>query len=364
MNLKPQIKQKLHAYYKSLEIKEHHLSYLFLEITRKCNLDCLHCGSDCKAEINFPELTTDSWIRIIDYIEQSYSKSVAFVLTGGEPLIHPDIYKIGQHINKKGMRWGMVTNGIALNKNRLTRLIDSGIYSITLSLDGLEESHNWLRNNKNAFKKTSTALSLIGNSNIAFKDVVTCVSPKNLYELNDIADFLIENKIKEWRLFRIFPSGRAKNNKDLNLTFEQTQEMLQFIVKNKKVYQAKGLNINLSCEGWVPMQTDLKVRDNPFFCRAGINIASILSDGTITGCTNNDESFHVGNILNDNFSFVWENHFDIFRKREWISDTDCANCKHIKQCQGSSIHLWEMGDKKPKFCYAVDLDCDSSLRTK
>ncbi|MEN8121252.1 MAG: radical SAM protein [Bacteroidota bacterium] len=355
MNLKPQIKQKLHSFYKSIEIKEHKLSYLFLEITRKCNLDCLHCGSDCKAEVNNPELTTESWIKIIDYIEKTFSKSVAFILTGGEPLMHPDIYKIGHYIKGKGMRWGMVTNGIILNESQLTKLIDSGIYSITLSLDGLEETHNWLRNSKNAFKKTCTALSLIGNSNITFKDVVTCVSPKNLHELDKIAEFLIKNNIQEWRLFRIFPSGRAKNNKELNLTFEQTQELLQFIIKNKKVYLAKGLNINLSCEGWVPMQTDLKVRDNPFFCRAGINIASILSDGTITGCTNNHEGFHVGNILKDNFSQVWENSFDIFRKREWLSETTCKSCKHFKQCNGSSIHLWEMGDSKPKFCYAVDL---------
>jgi len=355
LKLKPKIKQKLHAYYKSLEIKEHKLSYLFLEITRKCNLDCMHCGSDCKADVNFPELTTDSWIKIIDYIEKTYSKSVALILTGGEPLMHPDIYKIGQHIKEKGMRWGMVTNGIILNESRLTQLIDSGIYSITLSLDGLEETHNWLRNSPNAYKKTISALKEISKSNIHFKDVVTCVYPKNLHELASIADLLIEHNIEEWRLFRIFLSGRAKNNKELNLTFKQTQKMLQFITKNKKTYKKKGLNINLSCEGWIPMQTDLKVRDNPFFCRAGINIASILSDGTITGCTNNHEGFHVGNIIKDNFSFVWENRFDRFRKREWLTETFCKNCKHIKQCNGSSIHLWELSDKKPKFCYAIDL---------
>ncbi len=355
MNLKSKIKQKLHTFYKSLEIKEHKLSYLFLEITRKCNLDCLHCGSDCKAEVNYPELTTESWFKIIDYIVQTYSKSVAIIITGGEPLMHPDVYKIGRYIKEKGMRWGLVTNGIILNYSRLTKLINSGIYSITLSLDGLAETHNWLRNSKTAFKKTSTALSLIGNSNISFKDLFTCVSPKNLHELNKIAELLVKNKIKEWRLFRIFPSGRAKNNKELNLTFEQTQEMLQFIIKNKKVYRAKNLNINLSCEGWLPMQTDLKVRDIPFFCRAGVSIASILSDGTITGCTNNQEGFHVGNVLTDNFSYVWENRFNIFRKRKWLNETTCKNCKHFKHCNGSSIHLWEMGDKKPKFCYAVDL---------
>ena len=355
MVLKTKIKSKLHSIYKKIEIKEHKLSYLFLEITRKCNLNCLHCGSDCKADINFPELTTESWFKIIDYFEKTYSKSLALILTGGEPLIHPDIYKITKYIKNKGMRWGMVTNGISLSKSKLDRLIEAGIYSITLSLDGLEENHNWLRNSPNAFKKTFSALQEIGKSNIYFKDVVTCVSPKNLYELNDIANLLIENNIENWRIFRIFPSGRAKNNADLSLTFEQTQKMLNFIAKNKKSYFKKGLNLNLSCEGWVTMDKDIQVRDNPFFCRAGVNIASVLSDGTITGCTNNSEAFHVGNILKDNFANLWENNFDIFRERKWLENTNCTNCKHIKQCNGSSIHLWEtLKDKKPKFCYEVE----------
>ena len=357
MKIKTQIKSKLHSVYKKIEIKEHTLSYLFLEITRKCNLNCLHCGSDCKADTNFPELTTESWFKIIDYIEKTYSKKVALVITGGEPLLHPDIFKIGQYIKDKGMRWGMVTNGISLNKNKLDKLIKAGIYSITLSLDGLEENHNWLRDSPNAFKKTLSALKEIGKTNIYFKDVVTCVSPRNLNELKDIANLLIENNIENWRIFRIFPSGRAKDNPDLSLTFKQTQEMLDFIAKNKKGYLEKGLNLNLSCEGWISMDKDVQVRDNPFFCRAGVNIASVLSDGTITGCTNNSEAFHVGNILKDNFANLWKNKFDIFRKREWIEKTECSNCKHIKQCNGSSIHLWESTeDKKPKFCYEIDLD--------
>ena len=357
MKIKNQIKTKLHSVYKKIEIKEHKLSYLFLEITRKCNLDCLHCGSDCKADNNFPELTTDSWFKIIDYFEKTFSKKVAFILTGGEPLIHKDIFKIGEYIKNKGMRWGMVTNGINLNNNNLNKLINSGIYSITLSLDGLKETHNWLRNSSNAYKKTLIALEGIGASNIIFKDVVTCVSPKNLHQLHDIANLLIENNIENWRIFRIFPSGRAKNNPSLNLTFEQTQIMLNFIAENKKKYLKKGLNINLSCEGWITMDKDIKVRDNPFFCRAGVNIASILSDGTITGCTNNSEAFYVGNILQDNFANTWENKFDIFRTRKWIEKTDCVNCKYVKQCNGGSIHLWDnIDDKSPKFCYEINLE--------
>jgi radical SAM protein with 4Fe4S-binding SPASM domain len=356
LNLKTNLQNRLHNIYKEREIKNHHLQYVFLEITKRCNLDCLHCGSDCKKEVQSAELTTDSWIKIITYLKNRFSQSISFVITGGEPIMNIDVYKIGSFIHQNGMRWGMVTNGMMLNSDNLDNLINSGISSITLSLDGLADSHNWLRNNKSAFARTIEALKIIALSDIKFRDVVTCVSPKNFDELDRIAKLLIEFGIPNWRLFRIFPSGRARNVDELKLSFEDTGKLLDWIKKNKSIYKRKGLNLNLSCEGWVPFEQDKELRDFPFFCRSGINIASILSDGTITGCSNNSAGFHVGNIMKDNFGNLWENQFEIFRSKKWLKDTDCSDCKHVGSCQGSSIHLWDLGDSKPKFCYAVNLD--------
>jgi radical SAM protein with 4Fe4S-binding SPASM domain len=355
LKIKNILKEKLHKAYKKQEIKRHFLQYLFLEITKKCNLNCLHCGSDCTKNIYSPELTTDSWLKIVDFVKDRFSDNVVMVITGGEPLMHPDIIEIGSYIHQNKMKWGMVTNGLLLNENTKQNLLNAGVSSITLSIDGLDENHNWLRNHPKAFEKAVNALKLISQANIPFKDVVTCVSPKNIDELDNIAQLLMDNGMKEWRLFRIFPSGRAKENPLLQLSFNQTQHLIQWIKDNKVKYLKNGLNINLSCEGWVPFDLDQKVRDYPFFCRAGVNIASILADGTITGCSNNSKGFHVGNILTDNFAKLWENNFDIFRKREWLSETQCMKCEHFKPCQGSSIHLWEMGKDKPNFCYSVNL---------
>jgi radical SAM protein with 4Fe4S-binding SPASM domain len=356
LDLKNTIKEKLHRAYKKDEIEKHHLQYLFLEITKKCNLNCLHCGSDCSKDVHSPELTTESWIKIIDYFKNVFSENVVFVITGGEPLVHPGLISIASHIHANGMRWGMVSNGMLLNQQMLKKLTETGISSITISLDGPKEAHNWLRNHQNAFEKAIEAIKLTAQSVIPYQDVVTCVSPKNLHDLDQIAELLIENKMKEWRIFRIFPSGRAVSDAGLYLSFEQTQTLLHWVKTNKLKYIEKGLNINLSCEGWLPFDLDRKVRDYPFFCRSGINTASILSDGTITGCSNNSKAFHVGNILKDNFANLWENQFDIFRNRNWLANTSCNACKHVKSCMGGSIHLWEHGKSKPNFCYTIDFD--------
>ncbi len=348
------MQSKFHEMYKKVSIDEHQLSYLFLELTQKCNLDCLHCGSDCSSFTEKAELTTESWLKIVDYIANTFSNKVNLVLTGGEPLMFRDLLVIGKHIKTLKMKWGMVTNGMLLTTKKLSELEQAGMESITLSVDGLQENHNWLRNHNLAFEKLQHALTSIGNSCLSFKDAVTCVHPRNLSELDRIAEMLIKHGITSWRLFRIFPSGRATDNADLYLSFQESHELLKWIEENKKHLSVKGLSLNLSCEGWLPFAIDKKVRDSPFFCRAGINFASILNDGTITGCTNNHSSFYEGNIMTDSFQALWELGFAKFRTKKWLEKTDCFNCNKIKLCRGSSIHLWELPAKQPKFCYHKD----------
>jgi radical SAM protein with 4Fe4S-binding SPASM domain len=338
------IKQSLHNLYKGIEIKDHQLLYLFLEITRKCNLACRHCGSDCTTHPLLSELTTKSWLAIIDDIARQFCPAPTLVLTGGEPMLHPDFYLIIRAIHANGMRWGLVSNGYEMDRKAVELLQRYGMNSITFSLDGLEESHNWLRGKLDSFSRAMQAIGSISTSAIPVKDVVTCVNQRNLHELDSIAELLVKHSIPSWRLFRIFPSGRAKNNQELLLSVQESREMLDWIAGNK----------NFSCEGWLPASIDAKVRNQPFFCRSGINIASILCDGRITGCSNNPDTFIEGNILKDDFAFVWQNRFEKFRNRSWVKETACGNCTHVKNCQGGSIHLWRGSSEKPDFCYA---DC-------
>jgi len=348
------IREHLHQHYKKSEIKDHYLRYLFLEITRNCNLVCRHCGSDCTAQTTARQLTTESWIRILERIASDFSPLPTLVLTGGEPIIHPEFSTLIRSIKNQQFRWGIVSNGYALDQNKLSEMIQQNLYSITVSLDGLEASHNWLRGKKDSFAQTIDALRRIGASPVPIKDVVTCVTSRNLSELDVIADLLIDLHIQSWRLFRIFPSGRAKKNPDLDLSKAQTREMIGWIEDRKPQLKKRGLDLSLSCEGWLPFATDKKVRNHPFFCRAGINIASILCDGTITGCSNNDQRFYQGNVLNDNFGYVWNNRFETLRNRQWVKHTSCGSCCHYDICEGGSIHLWRNYDDKPDFCYA---DC-------
>ena len=326
--------------YKSLETAEHRLLYLFLETSRRCNLSCLHCGSDCRSEEDPAELAPETWLSVIDSVVRRFPAELFFVITGGEPLIYPHLELLADRFRLHGRKWGMVTNGFALTGERLDGLVRTGLSSLTISLDGLAESHTYLRGNPAAYGRALHAISLLAGSTLPLKDVVTCVYPGNLAELSSIAETLVSLRIPHWRLFRIFPHGRAQGRPELALSNGEYAALLGWIEKNRPSCRRAGLTVDLSCEGWVPFLRDRKLRSEPFFCRAGINIASILSDGTITGCANNGPAFHVGNVRTDDFAAVWESGFGKFRRREWMRTGLCAKCAHFHRCRGGSLHLW------------------------
>ncbi len=334
------IKKRAFRKFKVLETQLHDLNYLFWECTTRCNLNCLHCGSDCSKDTSFSDMPIEDFLLAIDTIERP-SKNLTIVLTGGEPLIRKDIEICGREIRKRGMRWSLVSNGHLYDKEKHISLLNSGLGALTISMDGLEESHNWLRNSNNNFKKVDNAISLAASSSRLNFDVVTCVNKRNIYELQQIRDFLIQKGVKAWRLFTILPIGRARNNPDLFLTENQFLEMMDFISNSRN---DKSIDVKYSCEGFVG-KYEAKVRDIYFFCRAGINIGSVLIDGSISACPNIDRTFTQGNIYKDNFFDIWQTKYQPFRDRSWTKTGKCANCSEYKDCQGNGFHNWH-GDRK------------------
>jgi radical SAM protein with 4Fe4S-binding SPASM domain len=162
------------------------------------------------------------------------------------------------------------------------------------------------------------------------------VNNRNIGELGRICDLLVQKRVPSWRLFTITPIGRAKNNADLSLTDQQFVELMDFIADTRI---SKSIDVKFSCEGYVG-RYETKVRDSYFFCRAGINIGSILIDGSISACPNIDRSFSQGNIYRDNFYHVWQTEFEPFRNRNWMKTGKCAACADFKDCQGNGFHNW------------------------
>lgn len=329
-------KRFLFRVFRKNETEIHELNYLFWECTWRCNLACRHCGSDCKSEARVADMPFADFLHAIEPLEHRYPRdTVIIAITGGEPLLREDLADCGLALRQHGFRWGIVTNGMLYDEQRHRELVAAGLSSVTVSLDGLEETHNWLRQHPQSFQRALRALRLIANEPRLNYDVVTCVHKRNLPELQRLKELLIANGIRYWRLFTIAPIGRAAGDSELMLSRSQVEEMLQFIADTRR--EGK-INLTFSCEAYTGKYEE-EVRDSYFFCRAGINIGSVLLNGDISACPNINRSFRQGNIYHDNLLDVWDNRFQIMRDRNWMRCGMCASCKAYKQCLGGAMHL-------------------------
>ena len=337
--------------FRANETRVHELNYLFWECTTRCNLHCRHCGSDCTAVSPTPDMPLDDFLKALDTIPaKEIPRNFTVVLTGGEPLLRPDICEIGKAIRSRHMGWSMVSNGYFYTEEMHTRLMASGLRALTISLDGLEEEHEWMRGRQGSFERTIHAISIASREKHINFDVVTCVNRRTIGQLQAIHDLLVSLGCPHWRLFTIIPIGRAAEDPDMQLTDAEFRQLMEFI-KTKRAAQNPPMNVTFSCEGYLG-QYELAVRQAPYFCHAGVNIASVLIDGRICACPNIDrDRFSQSNIYDDNLFEVWNTRFQPFRDRRWARSGQCSDCPVFSRCLGNGMHNWHGDSPEVLTCH-------------
>ena len=337
LGLRQWIALKLFKKLHKIRTEEHTLNTLFWECTLRCNLNCRHCGSDCTVNPEFKDMPADDFFRVLDRdITPHVNPNKTFIiLSGGEVLVRKDLEQIGINLYRRGYPWGMVTNGLALSRARLDSLIRAGLHSITVSLDGFEEHHYHIRQNKESFARAVEAVRMISADRELVSYVVTCVTPALLPRLDEFKEFLISLGVRRWRLFAIFPVGRAAEDKSLQLSNKEYTAMMEFILRTRKEGR---INLSYACEGFLGGY-ETEVRDHFYMCTAGVTVASIRVNGDISGCTSVRGNYAQGNIYRDRFWDVWQNRFTPFRNREWTKKDECADCKVWEFCRGGGMHL-------------------------
>ena len=337
--------------------KVHDLRYLFLELTLDCNLACLHCGSDCRRDKEAPSLSADLVLDTLARIAGKYDASrITVAITGGEPLLHPRLFELGVAITRLGFPWGRVSNGWAWNHTRIRVAERAGLRTLTISLDGLREEHDWFRGREGSYDRAVDALRrLIAADFLEDFDVVTCVHPRNLHQLDALREVLAGLGVPRWRIFTISPMGRAAQNPLLQLAPVAFRRLMDWIEDAHD--DGRRPDVRYSEAGYLGAY-EQRVRDHRFFCQAGVSVGGILVDGGILACPNIDRGFVQGNVREDDFVEVWEKGFQPFRDRDWMREGDCKGCKEWSLCQGNAFHLWEPGGAGPKVCHVREFGLD------
>lgn len=343
---------KLIAYREGL--KQHpDLKSLFIEMTIQCNQHCRHCGSNC-GDVKPEQGLTDyeilqCLIKLRSDCIKAKRKLPFLNITGGEPLLRPHLPELMKTIRMLGYQWGMTSNGTLIDEAMARALKDAGMYSIGLSLDGLEDTHNWFRQSKDGFAKSIQAFKNLQKAGQEQILVTTVVHKRNLQELEDIYQYLKALGCKNWRVINVEPIGRARDNAEVMLDGEGYKQMMDFIVTHQ---DDPDMQVIYSCNHYLGLDVERKVRPWYYMCRAGLSVASIQYNGDISACLDIERrpDLIFGNIRQDDFDQVWQNEFEIYRKPRVNIDPRCKNCEDMDRCLGGGWHTWDFEHQKPIIC--------------
>lgn len=337
------------ASYREGLYKAPQLRQLFLEFTLRCNEHCKHCGSSC-GDVPCPEISLDDYKKILDKVKKDFgTKGLMLCITGGEPLLRKDFFDIMNYAHDLGFSWGMTSNATLITKEIAKKLYESGMKTISVSIDGLEKTHDEFRNRKGAYKAAMDGIqNLINQGGFSAIQITTVITHENIKELDAMYETFKDIDIDSWRVVGIEPMGRAKSHPELLLTKEDQIRLLDF-VKSKREEQ---MPVQYGCSHYLGLKYEREVRDWYFICSAGRYVASIMSNGDIAACLDIDrnEKTIQGNIYKDDFTDVWYNKFKIFRSSLAERNETCRNCRHKKYCDGDSFHSWDFEKDEPLVC--------------
>lgn len=336
---------------KHIELEKHKLIDLFWEATLSCNAKCKHCGSSAEIKKYDGELITGEIKEAFKQIANNYDASKILInVTGGEPLVRKDLCDVMKYAtNELKFKWGMTTNGILLNDENIQKLKEANMETISISLDGLKETHDEFRGIKSFDIIIENIKRLKEAKFLNHLQITTVFNKSNINELEELYEIIKDLKIDSWRLVSMDPIGRANEHSDLLLEAQDIKKILDFIIKKNKF---KKFKLQYGCPSFLGLKYEKSARGYYFKCRTGINVASILYNGDLFVCPNvpRNEKLIQGNIKNDNFKDVWENKYETFRDKNRLKCESCQKCDCWEYCLGGSYHTFDLENKKQNKC--------------
>ncbi len=338
------------ADYRRELMKKPRLRYLFLELTSRCNERCLHCGSSC-GDIVLDEMPAEVYYRFLDEVKRDFGTGDKMLcITGGEPLLRREFFDIMGYAHKLGFSWGMTTNATLITPEVAHRLWETGMATISVSIDGLEPTHDAFRRTPGGYAKAMQGIeNLLNEGGFNHVQVTTVVTHKNINELDALFEIFDKMDIDSWRVIGIEPMGRALQYPDLLLTPDDHRRLINFI-RDKRM---AGEPVCYGCSHYLGLEYEHEVRDWYYLCLAGIYTASITANGDIIACLDIERRPELvqGNILRDRFRDVWFERFGAFRRDLSDGCEKCAGCSEVERCHGDSFHSWDFEKNEPRLCY-------------
>lgn len=332
------------------------LQQLFLEVTPRCNLSCIHCGSRCDMHAQTDEVPLDAYCALLERIRNTIGSNVFIVLTGGEPMLRTEIYELGSCIKDLGFLWGMTTNATLITPDAAEQLVASGLRTVSVSLDGVESTHDAIRQHTGAYRKAVDGIRNLAATNVlSALQVTSVINHQSIEELDELFDVIVNLPIDSWRLANVEPIGSALLHPEILFTPEDYARLFSYIRQKRK----GKWPVTYGCCHYLGLQDEGDLRDWFYLCNAGIHVMSVMHNGDIGSCLDIERNPQTvfGNIYNDDIIKVWKTGFGIYRQENSLADRNpiCANCSQKRWCRGDSAHSWDFEHDEPRVCMMRDL---------
>ena len=349
-------------------------------INSRCNLNCKHCYSNSTAVKKKETLNTKEGFDLIDQLADY--KVPVLLLSGGEPLFRPDLFKLIKKANSRNMRVVISTNGTLLTEKMANKLSSLGVSYIGISLDGMQQVNDQFRGKKGAFK---SALRGIRNCQKYEQKVGLrfTINQNNYKELDDIFQLVERENIPRICFYHLVYSGRGKNIKEAELSDQAKKETIDKIIKWTQYFIDQDnpkeiLTVDNHADGaYLYLKTKKRNKKRAEYIydqllksggnRSGSAVANIDHRGNVYA-----DQFSrfttLGNIKEDTFSEIWQGENNEFlnklRNRKNHLKGRCSNCKFLDVCNGNlRARAYAVGDLwgSDPGCYLNDQEIGGDL---
>ncbi len=281
----------------------HRKSYAVWEITLKCNLACSHCGSRAGHE-RANELSPEEALDLVKQMAEVGIKEVTLI--GGEAFLRPDWLEIAKAINEAGMLCGMTTGGYGISLETAQKMKSAGIRTISVSIDGLEATHDRLRGKKGSWKYAFKTMSHLREVGISF-GCNTQINRLSAPEFPCIYECIRDAGARAWQVQLTVPMGNAADNADILLQPHELLDIYPMLARVARRAYQEGVQLqagnNIGYYG--PYERLLRGRgkehDFSFWqgCGAGLSTLGIEADGAIKGCPSLPTTAYTGGNIRE-----------------------------------------------------------------
>ena len=320
-------------------------------MTRRCNLKCIHCYSN-SADIDYPdELTTEEGKKLIDDLAAFGSPVILF--SGGEPLLRKDLLELAQYARDKGMRAVISTNGTLITKETAAKLQKVGLSYVGVSLDGIEKTHDRFRGKKGAFDAAIEGIRNCREAGIKVGIRFT-VNKHNLADVPEMFKLLRKEKIERLCFYHLVYTGRGSKLREEDLNHKETRSLIDLIAAETKKMFDEGLSpeiltVDNHADGpylYLKMKKENPERAREILELLGMNEGN--SSGVGIGCVSWDGEVYpdqfwrnqsLGNVRLRRFSEIWTDEKNEFLmkmkdKKKHVKGR-CAGCLWLNVCGGN-----------------------------